>query len=95
MPPWIIDSLARCPGMLGILHDGTMIGNDRNTDRNFLKNLLDIVLPRLLLLFAGCKATGMWRVGDPAMVVSGGRSLDIGGGGGGRDGGAWTAAIGV
>jgi hypothetical protein len=46
--------------MIGILHDGAMIGNERNTERNLPKNLLAEL--RLLLLFAGCKETGMRTV---------------------------------
>lgn len=88
----MIDSPARFPFMVGILHDGTMMGNDRKIERNFPKNLLEEV--RLFLLFAGCREIGMRR--DVAAAVVG-----TDGGGGGPGGGncimldAWGGAIGV
>lgn len=70
VPPWMNASLARLPFIVGILHDGTMMGNDRNTERNFLKNLVDFE-SCLLLLFAGCKEIGTRRCGERPSVVAG------------------------
>jgi hypothetical protein len=57
--------------MIGILHDGAMIGNERNTERNLPKNLLAEL--RLLLLFAGCKETsiGTGDCGEGCVVGNG------------------------
>nr|KYP41732.1 hypothetical protein KK1_036901 [Cajanus cajan] len=35
VPPWMCISLLRILFTVGILHGGTMMGNDRNADRNF------------------------------------------------------------
>ncbi|KAF1860050.1 hypothetical protein Lal_00027901 [Lupinus albus] len=59
VPPCMNASFAT----VGILHDGTMIGNVRNTDRNLLKNLVDLE-SCFLLLFAGCNEMGMRGVGE-------------------------------
>lgn len=97
MPPWMYVSPARLdPLTVGILHDGTMMGNDRTTDRTRRKNLLELCL---LLLFAGCRKIGVRRDNGAATVrLAGEESLDSGGGCGGGDGNAGCVgggAIGV
>ncbi|RYR44205.1 hypothetical protein Ahy_A08g040572 [Arachis hypogaea] len=85
LPPCICRSPGRVLGTVGILHGGTTMGNDRNVDLNFRKNLSDLE-GVLLLLYAGCREIGMLRA-ELFFAVAPESSLCTGGFGGGGGGG--------